>query len=51
MVDACGIESGGSSFAVTPNIFITNEHVIGPDMTPTLISEMVTPWKVLSLGR
>ena len=36
--DACGTESGGSSFAVTPNIFITNEHVIGPDMTPTLIS-------------
>ena len=35
---ACGTESGGSSFAVTPNIFITNEHVIGPDMTPTLIS-------------
>ena len=38
VTDACGIESGGSSFAVTPNIFITNEHVIGPDMTPTLIS-------------
>ena len=36
--NACGTESGGSSFAVTPNIFITNEHVIGPDMTPTLIS-------------
>ena len=35
---ACGTESGGSSFAITPNIFITNEHVIGPDMTPTLIS-------------
>ena len=38
VTDACGIESGGSSFAVAPNIFITNEHVIGPDMTPTLIS-------------
>lgn len=36
--DGCGTESGGSSFAVTPNIFITNEHVVGPDMTPTLIS-------------
>ena len=36
--DACGTESGGSSFAVAPNIFITNEHVIGADMTPTLIS-------------
>ena len=36
--NACGTESGGSSFAITPNIFITNEHVIGPDMTPTLIS-------------
>ena len=36
--DGCGTESGGSSFAVAPNIFITNEHVIGPDMTPTLIS-------------
>ena len=36
--DACGTESGGSSFAVAPDIFITNEHVIGPDMTPTLIS-------------
>ena len=38
VTDACGIESGGSSFAVAPNIFITNEHVIGPDMAPTLIS-------------
>ena len=38
VTDACAIESGGSSFAVAPNIFITNEHVIGPDMTPTLIS-------------
>ncbi len=38
VTDACGIESGGSSFAVAPNIFITNEHVIGTDMTPTLIS-------------
>ena len=36
--NACGTESGGSSFAVAPNIFITNEHVTGPDMTPTLIS-------------
>ena len=36
--DACGTDSGGSSFAVAPDIFITNEHVIGPDMTPTLIS-------------
>ena len=36
--NACGTESGGSSFAVAPDIFITNEHVIGPDMTPTLIS-------------
>ena len=36
--DACGTDSGGSSFAIAPNIFITNEHVIGPDMTPTLIS-------------
>ncbi|MBT94726.1 MAG: hypothetical protein CL431_01995 [Acidimicrobiaceae bacterium] len=38
VTDACGIESGGSSFAVARDIFITNEHVIGPDMTPTLIS-------------
>ena len=38
VTDGCGIESGGSSFAVAPNIFITNEHVVGPDMTPTLIS-------------
>ena len=38
LTDACGTESGGSSFAVAPNIFITNEHVIGADMTPTLIS-------------
>ena len=36
--DGCGTESGGSSFAISSNIFITNEHVIGPDMTPTLIS-------------
>ena len=36
--DGCGTESGGSSFAIAPNIFITNEHVTGPDMTPTLIS-------------
>ena len=38
VTDACGTESGGSSFALAPEIFITNEHVIGPDMTPTLIS-------------
>ena len=36
--DACGTEAGGSSFAIAPNIFITNEHVIEADMTPTLIS-------------
>ena len=36
--DACGTDSGGSSFAVDSDIFITNEHVIGPDMTPTLTS-------------
>ncbi len=36
--DACGTETGGSSFAIAPNIFITNEHVIEADMTPTLIS-------------
>ena len=36
--DACGNETGGSSFAIAPNIFITNEHVIEADMTPTLIS-------------
>tara|TARA_B100001029_G_scaffold178434_1_gene185194 strand:- start:772 stop:1941 length:1170 start_codon:yes stop_codon:yes gene_type:complete len=36
--NGCDIESGGSSFAIAPNIFITNEHVTGPDMTPTLIS-------------
>ncbi len=36
--DACGTETGGSSFAIAPNIFITNEHVIEADMTPTLTS-------------
>ena len=38
VTDACGTETGGSSFAIAPNIFITNEHVIEADMTPTLIS-------------
>jgi len=38
VTDACGTESGGSSFAIAPDIFITNEHVIEADMTPTLIS-------------
>mgnify|MGYP003956154037 CR=1 FL=1 len=37
-VEACGGSGGGSAFAIAPDIFITNQHVIGPDMTPTLIS-------------
>ena len=44
--DACGTETGGSSFAIAPNIFITNEHVIEADMTPTLFQEMEKLWRV-----
>ncbi len=49
--DACGIESGGSSFAVAPNIFITNEHVIGPDKTPSLISRNGDTMEGIVIGK
>jgi hypothetical protein len=37
-VDGCGIESGGSSFAIAPDLLVTNRHVVEFDPTPTLIS-------------
>jgi hypothetical protein len=37
-VDGCGIESGGSSFAIGPDLVVTNRHVVEFDPTPTLIS-------------
>ena len=50
-VEACGVESGGSSFAIAPNIFITNNHVIGPDMTPTLTSRNGETLEGLVIGK
>jgi hypothetical protein len=37
-VDGCDIESGGSSFAIGPNLLVTNRHVVEFDPTPTLVS-------------
>ena len=34
----CGLVGGGSSFAIGPNLFITNQHVLQADVYPTLIS-------------
>lgn len=37
-VNGCDIESGGSSFAVGPNLIVTNRHVVEFDPFPTLVS-------------
>lgn len=37
-VDGCGIESGGSSFAIGADLLVTNRHVVEFDTTPTLTS-------------
>ena len=37
-VDGCGIESGGSSFAIGADLLVTNRHVVEFDATPTLTS-------------
>lgn len=37
-VNGCGVESGGSSFAVGPDLVVTNRHVVEFDVTPTLVS-------------
>jgi len=37
-VDGCGMESGGSSFAIGPDLLVTNRHVVEFDPTPTLVS-------------
>jgi hypothetical protein len=37
-VDGCDIESGGSSFAIGPDLVVTNRHVVAFDPTPTLVS-------------
>ncbi len=37
-VDGCDIESGGSSFAIGPDLLITNRHVVEFDPNPTLTS-------------
>lgn len=34
-VEGCDIESGGSSFAVGPNLVVTNRHVVEFDANPT----------------
>jgi hypothetical protein len=37
-VDGCNVASGGSSFAIAPDLLVTNRHVVELDPTPTLIS-------------
>lgn len=37
-VDGCGIESGGTAFAIAADTFVTNQHVVVFDATPTLVS-------------
>jgi hypothetical protein len=37
-VDGCDVESGGSSFAIGPNLLVTNRHVVEFDPAPTLVS-------------
>lgn len=37
-VDGCGIESGGTAFAVSDRLFVTNQHVIVHDASPLLVS-------------
>jgi hypothetical protein len=37
-VDGCDVESGGSSFAIGPDLVVTNRHVVEFDPTPTLVS-------------
>jgi hypothetical protein len=37
-VDGCDMESGGTSFAIGPDLLVTNRHVVEFDSTPTLTS-------------
>lgn len=37
-VSACGVESGGSAFAIADDLLVTNEHVVTFDTEPTVIS-------------
>jgi len=36
--NACGIESGGSAFAISDSTVVTNQHVLQGDMAPYLVS-------------
>lgn len=38
LVDGCDAQSSGSSFAIAPDLFVTNRHVVESDATPTLRS-------------
>lgn len=37
-VTGCGATGSGSSFAISPNHLVTNQHVVDNDSTPTLVS-------------
>ncbi len=52
-VDGCDIESGGSSFAIGPNLIVTNRHVVEFDPNPTLVSRdgtVVLPARVIGMS-
>ena len=38
LVEGCDAESSGSSFAIAPDLFVTNRHVVETDATPMLRS-------------
>ena len=37
-VSACGVESGGSAFAIADDLLVTNEHVVTYDTEPMVVS-------------
>ena len=37
-VEGCGMTATGSGFAITPELFVTNAHVVDIDPSPTLVS-------------
>jgi S1-C subfamily serine protease len=52
-VDGCDLESGGSSFAIGPDLLITNRHVVEFDPNPTLTSRdgsVVLPARVIGMS-
>ena len=52
-VNGCDIESGGSSFAIGPNLIVTNRHVVEFDPNPTLVSRdgtLVLPARVIGMS-